>query len=124
MRNETCEINGKGYLQLCFSALTRVTDPEKRQAVWRQLSTVTDARSEEQFDELFEKALELWSADEDTKSFGDYIRQEYGNKKTAIAQCYRMKYRINVNMFLESFHKQLKYRYDEYDCWLVALQVL
>ncbi len=85
---------------------------------------MTDARSEEQFEELFEKALELWNGDEDMKSFGEYIRQEYGNKKTAIAQCYRTKYQINVNMFLESFHKQLKYRYDKYDRCLVALQVL
>ncbi len=54
-------------MRICFSALTRVNNPEKRQAVWKELATVIEAHSEEQFDELFGKALEKWAADADTK---------------------------------------------------------
>ncbi len=53
-----------------------------------------------------------WAEDDEMKSFSDYIQREYVTKKTAIAKCYRNQYRINVSMHLESFHKQLKYRYD------------
>ncbi len=49
-------------------------------------------------------------ADLDTHSFGTYLQNEYSPRREQIAACYRLGFRINVNMFLESFHNDLKYR--------------
>ncbi len=94
-----------------FSAITRVA-PARRQSVWRELSSVIEAKSSDAFEELFQKLVARWAEDNETKSFSEYIKREYATKKEAIGKCYRNQYRINVNMYLESFHKQLKYRYD------------
>ncbi len=67
------------HLLAPFSALSEVSNPGKRQLVRKERSTVIDARSAEQFEELFEKAMK-WSSDEDTKAFGDYMQREYSNK--------------------------------------------
>ncbi len=91
--------------------MTRVA-PARRQSIWRELSSVIESKSSDAFEELFEKLVSKWAEDDETKSFSEYIQREYSTKKEAIGKCYRNQYRINVNMYLESFHKQLKYRYD------------
>ncbi len=91
--------------------MTRVP-PARRQAIWRELSSVIEAKSSDAFEELFEKLVAKWAEDDEMKSFSQYIHWKYATKKEAIGKCYRNQYRINVNMYLESFYKQLKYRYD------------
>ena len=46
-----------------------------------------------------------------TKSFAEYFRKEWLNKKEKWGYAYRVGLGINTNMYCESWHKQLKYKY-------------
>ncbi len=78
------------------SALTRAV-PAKRQAVWRELSSVIEAWSPDQFEELFQTVVVKWAADNDTKDFSEYIRREYANKK----ECYRNGHGFDLSLCTE-----------------------
>ena len=48
---------------------------------------------------------------DETDEKNNDFRHDYTNKVEELAACYRVKAGINTNMYVESFHKVLKYIY-------------
>ena len=46
-----------------------------------------------------------------TRSFGKYLEKYYSNIKEQWALCYRKNSTLNTNMYVEAFHRVLKYIY-------------
>lgn len=68
---------------------------------------------EGQFDKKIINAIHLMQEDDDTKEFANYFCSTYLSNKIKWAYCFRKGSGINTNMYLESFHKILKYIYLE-----------
>lgn len=63
------------------------------------------------FEEYLKSFLLLLSKDSDLEAFATYFRDNYNNRCSVWATCYRLGSTINTNMYLESMHKVLKYIY-------------
>ena len=70
-----------------------------------------DETDEVKFRTMLNNTLEGWKRDDDMKDFSYYFSHNYANKAEEWAACYRVKAGINTNMYVESFHKVLKYIY-------------
>ncbi|KAJ8933296.1 hypothetical protein NQ314_014124 [Rhamnusium bicolor] len=61
---------------------------------------------------MFNNFLLSLEQDENTKEFGQYLKQYYGDKKVKYwAYCYRVNSGLNTNMHIERMHRTLKYIY-------------
>ena len=63
------------------------------------------------FEKLLLETIEQLSTSETTKSFCTYFKSYYVPRKQQWATCYRTFAGINTNMYVESFHRTLKYIY-------------
>lgn len=63
------------------------------------------------FESALEKTVKQVSASIKTKEFCRYFQAYYCNRKEQWASCYRKSAGINTNMYVESFHKVIKYLY-------------
>ena len=80
--------------------------------VYYMLKVLMDETDETKFRTMLNNTLEGWKRlDDDMKDFYSYFRHYYANKVEEWAACYRVKAGINTNMYVESFHKVLKYIY-------------
>lgn len=80
--------------------------------VYKQLRTVLQETDKLAFINMFKNFLLLLESDHDTKEFGLYLRQFYGDEKVKCwAYCYRVNCGLNTNMHIERMHKTLKYFY-------------
>ena len=57
------------------------------------------------------KKIEQLKSSSDTKEFETYFTKFYVSRKEKWAACYRKKSGIKTNMYVESFHKLIKYIY-------------
>ena len=63
------------------------------------------------FEELLQKTVEQLKFSSETKEFEKYFSKFNVGRKQKWAGCYRTKSGINTNMYVESFHRLLKYVY-------------
>ena len=75
------------------------------------ICTVRDETDPAKFHQLLDACIQTMATSEDTSAFGDFFERQYVERASQWATCYRNSSGINTNMYLESFHKQLKTNY-------------
>ncbi len=70
-----------------------------------------DETDETKFEDMLQKAIEQMLNSDNSREFGEYFETYYSKRKAQWASCYRKSSGINTNMYVESFHKVLKYIY-------------
>ena len=60
---------------------------------------------------LLNETITELSKSSDTASFAKYFATHYAHNKEQWAACYRMDAFLNTNMYMEAFHRVLKYIY-------------
>ena len=76
--------------------------------MYHTLSVLLDERDSDKFNKLLNNALVRWKTDVRTVDFGTYFIREYSKKRQTMST---KKACINTNMYLELFHRVLKYAY-------------
>ena len=92
-------------------SLTKIADKKIQIDVYHTLRVLLDERDSDKFNKLLDNGLVRWKTDVRTVDFCTYFIREYSKSYKQWAQCYRKKACINTNMYLESFHRVLKYAY-------------
>jgi len=93
--------------------IKQIKNENTRKEVYRELKLITSQLEEDKFEEMFNIFLKKVLEDVDTSGFGRYLQSYYNNRKEQWAQTYRTNTFINTNMYLEAFHKQFKYFYQD-----------
>ena len=113
------EYNNKPHKLLCSWHVDRAWRVNLRQirdrnlevTVYHNLRVLLEERDKSRFDKLLEATMEQLSHNECTRSFKDYFEKHYVRRKEQWAACYRQGSMINTNMYVEAFHRVLKYLY-------------
>lgn len=92
-------------------ALLKIKNQQKRDEVYKFLRLLLEELDSEKFYKLLERFVNDLKSDEDTKDFHKYFTVHYANRCHLWAYCHRKNCGINTNMYLEAFHKVLKYKY-------------
>ena len=90
--------------------LSVIKDKEMQLAVYHNLRVLLEERDIDKFESLYEKTLQQL-ATYDTEQFRQYYISTYGKRKNEWALCYRQGAFTNTNMYVEAFHRVLKYIY-------------
>jgi len=91
----------------------KIKIPENRALVYKGLRILLQETNIDRFIKLVDGFLVDVYGDDDTKEFASYFENFYLKRVSEWAYCYRKASFINTNMYLESFHKMLKYYYLE-----------
>ena len=91
--------------------LQLINDTNIQQTVYHSLRVLLDETQINTFEDLLEKTLQQLKNSTMTNNFFEYFNKYYAPRKQQWAKCYHIKAGINTNMYLESFHKVLKYVY-------------
>ena len=94
-------------------AISRITDQELQISVYHTLRVLLEEQDNEKFQRLLEGASKQWQENPKLEKFYKYFSQEYLNRYSQWSKSYRKKAAINTNMFVESFHRVLKYVYQK-----------
>ncbi len=79
--------------------------------LYKNLRIMLEEPNVDTFEKLLKETIEQLSTSESTKSFCTYFQSHYVPRKQQWATCYRTFAGINTNMYVESFHRTLKYIY-------------
>ena len=90
---------------------TKVQDKEVAAAVYHNLRVLMEEPDKDEFEELLHKTMEQLRAADETNEFEEYFTKFYVPRKEQWAASYRTKSGINTNMYVESFHRLIKYIY-------------
>ena len=88
-----------------------VSGQEEQVHLYHILRVLIEEMDREQFLKLLKKAIFQMKEDTKTKRFADYFTQTYASRYQQWAFCFRKLAGINTNMYVESFHRTLKYVY-------------
>lgn len=91
--------------------LSKVIGQEKNIAVYQYFRTLLETSEQHNFEKLLESFLKECEEDSDVKDFGIYLKNTYTNRCKLWTYCHCLGSGINTNMYLEAFHKMLKYIY-------------
>ena len=91
--------------------LMKIRDRDIEATVYHNLRVLLEERDRSKFEKLLEATTEQLSHNESTKSFSEYFQNNYVGRKEQWAACYRQGSMINTNMYVEAFHRVLKYLY-------------
>ncbi len=81
------------------------------QTLYHNLRALMDETDETKFEDMLQKTIEQMLNSDNSREFGEYFETYYSKRKAQWASCYRKSSGINTNMYVESFHKVLKYIY-------------
>ena len=90
---------------------TKVQDKQVAAAVYHNLRVLMEEPDKDEFEELIQETAEQLKATDETDEFEKYFTKFYLSRKEQWAACYRTGSRINSNMYVESFHRLIKYIY-------------
>ena len=91
--------------------LKSITDKILSQTLYHILRALMDETDESKFESMLKKPLRQMLNSDNTREFGEYFQTYYSKRKAQWASCYRKLSSINTNMYVEYFHKVLKYIY-------------
>ncbi len=91
--------------------LKSITDKMLTQTLYHNLRALMDETDETKFEDMLQKTIEQMLNSDSSREFGEYFETYYSKRKAQWASCYRKSSGINTNMYVESFHKVLKYIY-------------
>lgn len=86
---------------------------DKRNDVYQTLKTLMYELDVNKFKDMLDAFIKDLLSDDDTKQFAKYFIDNYCNRTKKWAYCYRVDARINTNMHIENFHRNLKHIYLE-----------
>ncbi|XP_026464645.1 uncharacterized protein LOC113367234 [Ctenocephalides felis] len=92
------------------SVSNKILNREKREVIYQKLIELKMILDEDDFWSNLNSYLNELEKDDDAKLFVKYFKKFYYSRATTWAYCYRKGLGINTNMFLESFHNQMKTR--------------
>ena len=92
-------------------SLKHIKDVEVKVNIYHNLRVLMEETERDKFELLLAKTLSNLQQSQETANFGTYFQQYYGNKKELWAACYRRDSPVNTNMYVEAFHRVLKYVY-------------
>jgi len=90
-----------------------ISNDEKRKEIYKLLKAVLTELDVSLFKKMYNSLIKMLYDDDETVRFGEYLTSYYGNRKEQWAYCYRKNAKINVNMYLEAFHKLFKHQYQD-----------
>ena len=79
--------------------------------LYLKLKTIQQITNENLFESTFQTFVDQILSSNVTKDFGEYVQKQWVNNKREWGYCFRAGDGINTNMFVESFHHTLKYKY-------------
>jgi hypothetical protein len=87
----------------------KIKDKEVLSQVYHTLRTLMEEENEEIFQKMLTAFCHQLEQNEETKTFADYFSKYYLPRTTQWALCHRKNSGVNTNMYLEAFHRTLKY---------------
>ncbi len=91
--------------------LKKLTDTPLRVTVYHNLRVLLEETDECMFEVLLEKTVQNLKDSDATCEFAECFEKYYVKRKEEWAVCYRKESLINTNMYVEAFHRVLKYIY-------------
>lgn len=91
--------------------LNIISDQTERDAVYKALKSCQVQLSQEKFQKNLEKFISM--AKEKSPKFLEYFLKFYANRSECWAYCFRLGARLNTNMRIERYHRELKAKYLE-----------
>ena len=88
-----------------------MSDHQLQVTVYHNLRLLLEETDKQKFELLLKQTLEHLKRSNDTKNFAKYFEIHYAYKKEQWASCYRRDATVNTNMYVEAFHRVLKYVY-------------
>ena len=89
----------------------RQLDDGMRITVYHNLRVLLEETDPHKFEVMLHKTIENWETSPDTTTFAGYFVKHYATRKEEWAACYRLDAPVNTNMYVEAFHRVLKYLY-------------
>lgn len=80
-------------------------------AVYHNLRVLLEESDRKKFEFLLHETIEQLTKSEATLKFAKYFITHYAHTKEQWATCYRIDASVNTNMYVEAFHRVLKYVY-------------
>ncbi len=93
------------------SNLKSITNQDTAQLIYHNLRILLEETDKKTFDLLLAETHRQLSLSPETKDFLTYFNSYYMQRKDQWALCYRKSSFISTNMYVESFHRVLKYIY-------------
>ena len=90
--------------------LKHIRNDELKVTVYHTLRLLLEETDKEKYELLLDRTINELNKSQETESFANYF-QYYVNRKEQWAACYRLNAGINTNMYVEAFHRVLKYVY-------------
>ena len=111
--------NNKPHKLVCIWHLDRAWRENLKQlnnsaleaTVYHNLRVLLEETDKNKFEALLNETITELSKSSDTASFAKYFATHYAHNKEQWAACYRMDAFLNTNMYVEAFHRVLKYIY-------------
>ena len=91
--------------------LRQLKDSELEATVYHNLRVLLEETDHHKFELLLDQTTKELTKSSTTASFGKYFATHYANNKEQWAACYRKDAFLNTNMYVEAFHRVLKYVY-------------
>ena len=91
--------------------LSKVVSKEAKTRVYHIIMTLLEETDVDKFNCSLDNFVSQMTAEEATKEYGEYFKKYYYARKEQWASCYRLHSGINTNMYVEAFHRVLKYIY-------------
>ena len=90
--------------------LSLIKDKQTQVAVYHNLRVLLEEKDIQKFQILLTKTIQQLQLNDETSSFAEYFIRTYVDRKQQWARCYRQGSFINTNMYVEAFHRVLKYK--------------
>ena len=86
-------------------------DSQLQATIYHNLRLLLEETNQQSFEILLKETLDQLKQSSLTASFAKYFETHYVSKKEQWAACYGRDASINTNMYVEAFHRVLKYVY-------------
>lgn len=93
------------------NAIKSIKNKEKAALVYHNVRVLLEESNPEVFQPMLAQTLDKFKECPETEEFGNYFITHYSKRTQEWAACYRKAANINTNMYVESFHRTLKYIY-------------
>ena len=100
--------------------LKQLRNSELEATLYHNLRVLLEETDTKTFEDLLCQTLNELNASRITADFGKYFETHYANTKEQWAACYRKYAFINTNMYVEAFHRVLKYVYMKGKVWTIV----
>lgn len=91
--------------------LKELEDRSLQAQVYHNLRVLLEEPNKSKFQQLLDETITQLLKSKETEKFGKYFYSHYASTKEQWAACYQADASVNTNMYVEAFHRVLKYTY-------------